>query len=298
MLPTRKVHALISKLNLNAQKITPLGHGDDSDVFLVDGLYVVKIPKRTEVRASQAREFMLYDYLTSFHFDFQIPKTVFKSDDINAMSYIKGEHISYKQYQKLTEKEKDRLAYDEAKFLKQLHSVKMDYANPLFTEKQDKQQDFINDRELVISILNEKKLLTTQLKDLLDKFYEELLSKAYLYDYSFCITHNDFSSANMIFRSNRLAGVVDFGDFAVGDPDNDFLCLLDNSADDFGKEFGRKVLKYYGHRTPEIAEQKAELNDLYYPYQQIIYGYKRNDEKLFRKGLRGLKACKAEKFKD
>lgn len=54
--------------------------------------------------------------------------------------------------------------------------------------------------------------------------------------------HNDFSAGNLIFRSNRLYGVIDFGDSVIGDPDNDFLYLLDSSKDDFGKESGRKVL--------------------------------------------------------
>jgi len=53
-------------------------------------------------------------------------------------------------------------------------------------------------------------------------------------------------------------GVIDFGDVIVGDPDNDFLCLLDCSMDDFGKDFGRKVLRHYGHRNPQLAEEKQK----------------------------------------
>lgn len=72
---------------------------------------------------------------------------------------------------------------------------------------------------------------------------------------------------------------------AIGDPDNDFLYLLDCSTDDFGKEFGRKVLYYYGHKAPEIAEKKAEINDAYWTIQQILLGDKRQDRRLLAKGI-------------
>lgn len=89
----------------------------------------------------------------------------------------------------------------------------------------------------------------------------------------------------MIFKNNRLLGVIDFGDFVVGDSDNDFLCLLDNSNDDFGKEFGRKVLKYYGHKNPELAKRKADLNDLYWPCQQIILVIKDTAKNFYIRGF-------------
>ena len=82
----------------------------------------------------------------------------------------------------------------------------------------------------------------------------------------------------------------------VGDPDNDFLCLLDCSTDDFGKEFGRKVLKYYQHKAPEVAERKAELNDVYWLIDQIIYGYERKDREMLIKGVSELLQTQAEMF--
>lgn len=42
------------------------------------------------------------------------------------MTYLKGEHITYEQYDKLSEKEKEVLAFDKAAFLIELHSIEMD----------------------------------------------------------------------------------------------------------------------------------------------------------------------------
>ena len=93
-----------------------------------------------------------------------------------------------------------------------------------------------------------------------------------------------------------MFGVIDFGDFAVSDPDNDFLCLLDCSTDDFGKDFGRRVLKYYQHKNPKVVERKAELNDIYWAIDQIIYGYERGDREMFTKGISELLQTQAGVF--
>ncbi len=74
------------------------------------------------------------------------------------------------------------------------------------------------------------------------------------------------------------------------------MCLLDCSTDGFGKEFGKKVLKYYQHKAPEVAERKAGLNDVYWSIDQIIYGYERNDREMLIKGVSKLLQTQAETF--
>lgn len=239
-----------------------LSSGDDSDTFLCNEQYVVKVPKRDSVRIAQKREFELYRFLENCNLSYQTPSVVFQSDQFNIMTYIKGEHLTYEQYHKLSEKEKDALAYDEATFLKE--------------------------KELLIRILKKEQLLTADILEHIEFIYSNILSNDALFEYTPCLVHNDFSAGNMIFRNNRLYGVIDFGDYIVGDPDNDFLCLLDNSTDDFGKDFGRRVLRYYQHKNPELAERKAEINDAHWAIDQIIYGYEREDRKMLLKGVSEL----------
>lgn len=71
---------------------------------------------------------------------------------------------------------------------------------------------------------------------------------------------------------------------------------MDCSTDDFGKEFGRRVLKYYQHKNPEVAERKAELNDLYWAIDQIIYGYERGNRGMLTKGVSELLQTQAGMF--
>ena len=292
----REIYNLLNE-QIKINELNYLASGDDSDTFLCNAQYVVKVPKQDVVRSAQKREFALYQFLENCNLSYQTPRVVHQSDRFNVMTYIKGEHITYEQYHKLSDKEKDTLACDEATFLKELHSIEIDCSNSLFSDVYENKKDkFLKDKELLISILKKEQFLTGDILEHIELIYANILNNTALFNYTPCLVHNDFSTGNMIFRNNRLFGVIDFGDFAVSDPDNDFLCLLDCSIDDFGKDFGRRVLRYYQHKNPEIAERKAELNDAYWAIDQIIYGYERNDRKMLTKGISELLQMPAEKF--
>jgi len=275
--------------NLKVNSLHRIGAGDDSEVYLCNDEYIIKVPKREEVKRAQEKEVMLYDFLSNFNLPFETPKPILNDENFKMITYIKGQHLSYDDYQCLSEEEKDLLAIDEANFLKALHAIRIDSWNPLFKDRvQDKKQEYLKDKEKLTNILREMNLLNDKVKELISSIYSKLFSCDFLFNYLPCLVHNDFSSRNMVFNNNRLVGVIDFGDFLIGDPDNDFLCLLDSSTDDFGKEFGRKVLKFYGHPQPLLAEKKAEINDSYWPIQQIILGYERNDSEMLKMGIQEL----------
>ena len=291
-----EIYRLLNK-QIKINEFRYLSSGDDSDTFLCNEQYVVKVPKRDSVRIAQKREFELYRFLENCNLSYQTPAVVYQSDQFNIMKYIKGERIAYEQYHKLSEKEKDALASDEATFLKELHSIAIDCSADLFSDVQESKQDkYLKDKELLIGILKKEQLLTADIQEHIELIYSNILNNTVLFEYTPCLVHNDFSASNMIFRYNRLLGVIDFGDFIVSDPDNDFLCLLDCSTDDFGKDFGRRVLRYYQHKNPELAERKAEFNDVYWAIDQIIYGYERSDRKMIIKGVSELLQTQAEMF--
>ena len=291
-----EIYRLLNK-QIKIHEFRYLSSGDDSDTFLCNEQYVVKVPKRDSVRIAQKREFELYRFLENCNLSYQTPAVVYQIDQFNIMKYIKGERIAYEQYHKLSEKEKDALASDEATFLKELHSIAIDCSADLFSDVQESKQDkYLKDKELLIGILKKEQLLTADIQEHIELIYSNILNNTVLFEYTPCLVHNDFSASNMIFRYNRLLGVIDFGDFIVSDPDNDFLCLLDCSTDDFGKDFGRRVLRYYQHKNPELAERKAEFNDVYWAIDQIIYGYERSDRNMLTKGISELLRTQAKRF--
>lgn len=286
---TNELYRVLAGAGFDIRDIWPLSCGDDSDAYLCDDVYVMKVPKREAVKKTQALEFQLYRFLEPFSFPCEIPKVIYQGEAFNMMTYIKGERLAYENYHKLSEKEKDRLACDEAEFLIALHSVEIPDSHPLYSElKLEVKDRFLQDQKNLLTILKAEKLLTPGRQAWVERIYRDLLDMDFLFAYRPCLTHNDYSADNMLYQKNRLTGVIDFGDAVIGDPDNDFLCLLDNSTDDFGKDFGRRVLRYYGHPHPELAERKAEINDAYWPVQQILLGHSRKEAQLFEEGIRDL----------
>ena len=281
-----KIRSAMQQIGIPATDIQYLASGDDSDTFLCNQMYVAKIPKYRETEIAQEKEFSLYKFLAKQKMSFCIPKVMYKSRQINIMSFLSGNSISYGDYLKLSQKEKESLAMDEAQFLKELHRIQIDISNPLFCSSiENKYQEYLQDYTDLCRILKDSNELSVPLQRKIDLIYSNLLSNREMFQYEHCLVHNDFSSDNMVFRNSRLYGVIDFGDYVVGDPDNDFLCILDNSKDDFGKDFGRRVLYYYGHPAPEKAERKAEINDEYWAVQQVLFGNSRKDAGLFQKGI-------------
>lgn len=282
----KHVKELLSAAGFNVNGAKHLGSGDDSDAFLLEKSYVVKIPKRESVKKTQRREFLLYDFLGGVNLPFEVPKTVYMSDEFNVMTYIEGSRMSFKEYENLREAQKEQLAADEADFLKALHKIPVDLNNPLFNEVfKDKKEEFREDREALLAILD--KIGHSDLKPLVQRIFDGLFNNGLLYDYTPCLIHNDFSANNMIFCGNRLKAVIDFGDFAIGDPHSDFRHLLDGDSCDFGKEFGCRVIEHYGGDIIAI-EEKARISDNYWPIEQVICGFRRGDEKMVEEGVSKL----------
>lgn len=297
MYSRRQLKKMLSETPINISRIHYLSSGDDSDVYLCDQKYVLKIPLRESVKKIQAREFELYRFLETQNFSFKIPKAIWCGWDFNLMEYLPGSRISNRAYRNMSEREKNQLAQDEALFLSELHTLKPE-AIPagLCESPEDKKATFAGEHIKLLEVLEKKRLLSTRMEQSIHRIYENLFSDSLLFQYSPCLVHNDFSRDNLIFRQHRLFGVIDFGDFGISDPDNDFLCLLDGSDDDFGIAFGLRVLKYYGHPNPEAARRKAELYNAYWPIQQILYGSHRGDRRLFERGFNALMTINPDVF--
>lgn len=280
---------ILEQAGLAGKRIKRLPSGDDSDPYLCAGRYVLKLPRRASVVDSQRREFELYRFLERETLPCEIPKAVRRGENYILITHLGGEALSPRDYSRLSEQEKDRLARDEARFLRALHAVQTPAELPLFSAvRQDKKTDFSGDRQALIRILVSKGLLTPKINGTIEEIHQRILNSSLLLCYSSCLIHNDFSRSNLVFRDKRLYGVIDFGDFRISDPDNDFLCLLDGSSDDFGVEFGRRVLKFYDHPDPNAVLRKAAFYNAYWPIQQILLGTERNDTKMARRGLTTL----------
>ena len=86
--------------------------------------------------------------------------------------------------------------------------------------------------------------------EIVAKFLIELHKQKHIFEIKrkdLCLLHGDFSLNHCLFDENNLVcSILDFGDTRIGKAKSDFIYLLDAEDDEeFGIEFGRKVLEIY-----------------------------------------------------
>ena len=113
----------------------------------------------------------------------------------------------------------------------------------------------------------------------INNIYNSILSNDDMLTINKSLVHNDFSCGNILFdtTTNRISGIIDFGDSCVSDTDNDFYCLF------------IKFLNYYGYDNIEKMLRKSDFHEFYWMFEKIIYGYEYNYNDWITEGLSELK---------
>ena len=270
-----------SEFGLTVHSIVVLGQGLDSIAYLINGEYIFKQSKHDEARSNLKREIQVLNYLQG-KITVQIPVIEYYSEKYSVCGYreIKGDKLTPALYQKMSDDEKDKLAQDIALFLREIHSVPLPAIDGLELNTAD---DYKNDYDALREMIYDK--IPGKSREYLDNLYRKLLGDERITEYVRTLCHNDLSCNHMIIQDNKLVGIIDFGDAAVTDRDRDFVYLLENSSEEIGREFGLKVLECYHHPDKDLAVLKANLNDEYYPIEQILGGHARKLDDMYNKGL-------------
>ena len=143
--------------------------------------------------------------------------------------------------------------------------------------------DYKSDYDILREIIYHK--IPDRSKEWIDDLYKRILNDERISQYVKALCHNDLSCNHIIIKNNKAVGIIDFGDVAITDRDKDFIYLLENSSEEIGREFGLRVLEYYNHPNINIAILKANLNDEYYPIEQILEGRAKKLDKMYLAGL-------------
>ncbi|MGJ0362317.1 aminoglycoside phosphotransferase family protein [Aliarcobacter cryaerophilus] len=272
--------------------IKELGSGNDSIAYLINDEYVFKFPKHKKASLNLQNELKILNFIDN-SLSLSTPKVEYW--DIDSSNYkeyyigykkISGSTITVEMFNSLSENKKEQIANNLAKFLNELHSL--NYINNDI--KVDKAEKYRNDYKFIESHLFE--FLTTEEQENVANYYKTIFEKNFLYNYRDTLVHNDFSLSNMVFDINdEIVGIIDFGDVAITDRDNDFLCLLEDSDEEFGREFGIEILIYYGLNEEEIkvAIEKAIINDEYWVFEQFILSYEYDNISWRKESIKEIK---------
>ena len=270
-----------SEFGLTVHNIAVPGQGLDSTAYLVNNEYIFKRSKHYEAGIRLKKEVQVLNCIKG-KLTLQIPDIEYYSEKYSVCGYreIKGDKMTPDIYQNMSGSEKDRLAQDISLFLKEMHTVPLPDIDGLECDViEDYKGDYYALRATVYDKIPDKS------KEYLDGLFKRILNDERITKYVKALCHNDLSSNHMIVQNNKLVGIIDFGDTAVTDRDKDFVYLLEDSRQEIGREFGVKVLEYYGHPNKDIPILKADLNEEYYPIEQILGGQERKSDDMYSKGL-------------
>lgn len=270
-----------SEFGLIVHNVIILGQGLDSIAYLVNNEYIFKQSKHDEAKINLKKEIQILNYLKG-KTTLQIPDIEYYSEEYNVCGYkeIKGNKLTHSIYKSMSDDEKDMLAQDIAMFLRKMHSIPLpDVYGSELNIIDDYSSDYDALRETIYDKIPDKS------KEYIDNLYKRILNDERISQYDKALCHNDLSCNHIIIQNNKAVGIIDFGDATITDRDKDFIYLLEDSSEKIGRDFGIKVLEYYNHPNIDIPIFKANLNDEYYPIEQILGGQAMGLNDMYNKGL-------------
>lgn len=270
-----------TQFGFNVHDIFVLGQGLDSVAYLVNREYIFKHAQHDDARHSMKKEVQVLNYLQG-KITLQIPEIEYYNEECGVCGYkeIQGEKLTPAIYHDMTDGEKDQLARDIAVFLREMHALPFPDIEELEIQVID---DYRSDYDALRELIYDQ--IPDHSKEYIDALYKRILNDERISQYVKALCHNDLSCNHIILQTHRAVGIIDFGDAAVTDRDKDFVYLLENSSSEIGRDFGIEVLKYYRHPDQTLPILKADLNDEYYPIEQILGGRAMHLDEMYRDGL-------------
>ncbi len=271
-------------------KCQKLGEGNHCIVFEVDNNFVIKISKNSEANIGLQNEANVLNLIKD-KISIDVPKLIkidymeFNDKRIYYMvcTKVNGKHLTHKQYNKLNEEYKKNIAGDVAKFLKELHDIASDkYIKEIHYEKQLQEMKKIISNNYFDKFDYDTQKTIISYIDSQMQYFNNLEKRT-------SIIHNDLSCENMLFENNKFVGVIDFGDSGYGDVDNDFLCLCEESNEEFGLNFGKMVLNLYNHNDIENVIKKTKLKNEIWPLEKLYFGYLYNNRKMINEAIKQIR---------
>ncbi len=269
--------------------------GWSSQILLVNGEYVVKIPKTREASTGIEKEMSITEAIRDT-LSVLIPEYVASifNDELVAAAYrfiegsmfttqpVKGEIEVLNPTAYLGSDKRSEVARQIGETLSFIHSIETGIVEPVLkryvTDNWEEKISswFLECRKIAEMGLSPEELAISR------KFLDNLEKSFNNFNYTRKFIHGDFGGWNMLFDPETLkfTGLLDWADSRIGDPARDFTELLY----DFGEPFTLEILHHYGiERDPGIME-RAKLYLRLAGFQDLKYGMETGSEFFTKRG--------------
>jgi aminoglycoside phosphotransferase (APT) family kinase protein len=256
-----------ARLGVRPSTVVQIEEGWDSSVLEIDGEWIVRVPRRQEVREAVRAEARLLPELTSV-LPVAIPQFAIVEDS-SADFFV--------AYRKLPGRRLDvapvALATQIARFLAALHAFPPERASGLGIERRPNVIEPC--RRDVLPLLTRDERLRAD--EMFDRFLSEKLPAPVL-------VHADLGPAHILHRGSSLTGVIDWSDACIGDPALDCAWLLNGTSESFVKHLLDAYQPDPGFRRRALFYHRLG------PWHEVLYGQKHDRAELVESGLVGIRA--------
>ncbi|USK54249.1 aminoglycoside phosphotransferase family protein [Cytobacillus solani] len=271
--------------NLKINHIMPLGEGWMSRAYLINHEIVFRFPKEKDGAIDTEKEIKALPSLKK-HISLKIPEFIYCGKQDNGYPFVgyrllPGVPMDEQLFCSLPSETKDKIAHQIAEFMDQISSFCVEQAKNLNIPETNFYQYYLENFNEV-----KKKAFTKINQDM--QTYIAFRFETYLEDknhfrYSPKLLHADLSMDHLLFDLKRqeITGIIDFGDMKIGDPDYEYLYLLEEC----GETFTKKVMEL---REEENVQHKDEKLSFFLTADNVallLEGLNRNDREMFEEAV-------------
>jgi aminoglycoside 2''-phosphotransferase len=186
---------------------------------------------------------------------------------------ISGTNYSDGNFNTLSALRHDNIAQQLANFFLCLHNLKVENLEQLNINTWHFDQQYYAKFEPIINEYIIPKISPKQAEILL-KYYYDYLSQPAQYEYIPYLIHADITCDHIIFdkSENQIAGIIDFGEVCIGDPDYDFFIIYQ----EYGRELLELILMYYGRSLTSQVWRKFQFLDCCFASLSVKQGKQNN----------------------
>lgn len=276
------------------ERVETITRGWDSLALLVNGHWLLRVARRPEVGASLAREARLLPLVAEAVAPARVPVfTIARLDASPAVvgyEAIRGRPLSPDDLAG-TQAHTEAIIRDLAGFLTALHGVPIERAVEAGLAPASA-EDWRAEYEAFRAWSREHAapLLPPDARAWLERLWASYLDEPDNVRFQPVLIHRDLGIEHVLLEPDgRLAGVIDWGDAAIGDPAIDFAGFLGG----LGEEFTQRVIaQWSGPRaageTAETLLARAKFYARLSPLHAIQYGLLVGSEAHVRQGVAGL----------
>lgn len=259
------------RLGVEAARVVEIDEGWDSLVLEVDGKWIVRVPRREEVREVMPLEARLLRELAPA-LPVPVPRIEIVEDEAE---------VFFVAYRKLPGEPLDdppaSLAPQLGAFLAALHDFPRERALRAGLPRQADVSERCR-REVLPLLAPEE---GRRAEEMFGRFRSDESAQPLL-------IHADLGPAHILRNGSKVSGVIDWSDACLGDPALDFAWLLHGT----GEAFAAGLMDAYGRQRdpgPGLRERALFYHRLG-PWHEVLFGLKHDRWDLVHSGLAGIRA--------